>query len=377
MKKEDVASLLVYAVMLIMALLVGLLVIRNLFSEASLSINPYLFTILMVIAGLIINVVIIEVGHIIGGKIGHYNIVSVNFLGFCFYKVLGKWKFGFRNFDGLTGETILAPKNEKSSPKAYIWFPVLFYVVELVICIVLYSVGQSADPSKTFLKSLSLSSIIILVIGSMITLYNFVPVHLDSTTDGYRLTLVLSNPVNIEAYNELLRIQNLQREGKEVTEIKLFDVVTDFTASLNLMSVYECLSSRDYDAAIKIIEPMLADPKKISNTTYQRLIAQYLYIKVMTLPIEEARAYYDAEVDDKTRRFISNDLSMEALRAYILIAGLLDESQGEILYVQSKIKKAMKLALPARAQIEKDLYTDALAKVYSVHPEWKDTEVIG
>ena len=31
-----------------------------------------------------------------------------------------------------------------------------------------------------------------------------------SVYDGYRLTLVLSNPVNIEAYNELLRIQNLQ-----------------------------------------------------------------------------------------------------------------------------------------------------------------------
>ncbi|MCQ3035621.1 MAG: hypothetical protein MJ248_05365 [Bacilli bacterium] len=377
MKKEDVASLLVYALMLIMALLIGLLVIRNLFAEATIAVNPYVFTILMVIAGLILNVVLIELGHIIGGKIGKYNIVSVNFLGFCFYKALGKWKFGFRNFDGLTGETILAPKSEKSNPKPYIWFPVLFYVIELAVCIVFYSIGKTADVEHAFLRSMSLSSIIILVIGSMITLYNFVPVHLDSTTDGYRLTLVLSNPVNIEAYNELLRIQNLQREGKEVSEIKLFDVITDFTASLNLMSVYECLSSRDYDAANKIIEPMIADSKKISNTTYQRLIAQYLYIKIMTLPIEEARAYYDENVDDKTRRFISNDLSMESLRAYILIAGLLDESQGEILYVQSKIKKAMKLALPARAQIEKDLYTDALAKVYTVHPEWKDTEVIG
>jgi len=377
MKKEDVASLLVYAVMLVMALLVGLLVIQPLIQSSPINVNPYVFTILMVIVGLIINVIIIELGHIVGGKIGHYNIVSVNMLGFCFYKALGKWKFGFRNFDGLTGETVLAPKDEKSNPKAYIWFPVLFYVIELVVCIILYSAGKAADADHELLKSASLSSVIILVIGSMITLYNFVPAHLDSTTDGYRLTLVLSNPVNIEAYNELLRIQNLQREGKEVEEIKLFSEITDFTANLNLISVYECLGSKDYENAIKIIEPMMEDPKKISNTTYQRLIAQHLYIKIMTSPIEEAREFYDANVDDKTRRFISNDLSMESLRAYILIAGLLDESQGEILYVQSKIKKAMKLALPARADIERELYTDALAKVYSVHPEWKDEEKIG
>ena len=373
MKKEDAASLLVYTIMLILALLVGLLVIRPLFNDVHVELNPYLFTIIVVIIGLILNVLLIEAGHIIGGKIGRYNIVSVNILGFCFYKALGKWKFGFRNFDGLTGETVLAPKDEKSNPKPYIWFPVLFYLIELITCIILYSVGRGADLEQKFLGSLALSSIIVLVIGSMIALYNFVPIHLDSTTDGYRLTLVLSNPVNIEAYNELLRIQNLQREGKEVTEIKLFDIITDFTASLNLISVYECLGNKDYTEAEKIIETMIADPKKISNVTYQRLVAQYLYIRIMTKPIEEVRSYYDENVNDNTRRFISNDISMESLRAYILIAGLLDESQGEILYAQSKIKKAMKLALPARAKIENDLYTDALAKVYTVHPEWKDT----
>ena len=371
MKKEDAASLFVYAIMLVLALLVGLLVIRPLFSEVSISMNPYLFTILVVVLGLIINVIIIELGHIVGGKIGKYDIVSVNMLGFCFYKILGKWKFGFRNFDGLTGETVLSPKSEKSNPKAYIWFPILFYVVELITCIVLYSVGANADVDHLSLRVLSLAAIIVLVIGSMIALYNFVPFHLDSTTDGYRLTLILSNPVNIEAYNELLRIQNLQREGKEVEEIKLFDIITDFTASLNLMTVYECLGAKDFEKAAKIIEPMLNEENKISNTTYQRLIAQYLYIKIMTSPIDDARNYYDTNVDDKTGRFISNDISMESLRAYILIAGLLDESQGEILYVQSKIKKAMKIALPARKEIEQQLYQDALNKVYEVHPEWK------
>ena len=31
----------------------------------------------------------------------------------------------------------------------------------------------------------------------------------------------------------------------------------------------------------------------------------------------------------------------------------------------------MKIALPARKEIEQQLYQDALNKVYEVHPEWK------
>ena len=38
---------------------------------------------------------------------------------------------------------------------------------------------------------------------------------------------------------------------------------------------------------------------------------------------------------------------------------------------EMKIKKAMKIALPARKEIEQQLYQDALNKVYEVHPEWK------
>lgn len=91
----------------------------------------------------------------------------------------------------------------------------------------------------------------------------------------------------------------------------------------------------------------------------------------MTLPLEEVKTYYDKQINDNVRKFIAYDLSMESLRAYILIAGLLDESNGEVEFAKARKEKALKRVAPARVEIEKQLYEDALKKVYEVHPDWK------
>ena len=188
-------------------------------------------------------------------------------------------------------------------------------------------------------------------------------------TDGYRLML-LSKKVNSDALNEVLRIESLQREGKEVKEYKVFEEITDYTASVNLYAVYSDLAKKDYEHAEKLIDQILEQKEKVSSLTANRLIAQKLYIKIITLPKEEAAKYYDAEVGDDIRRFISNDMSMESLRAYVLIAGILDESQGEVEYANSKKAKALKRSLTARADIENKLYEDALEFVKKNHPDW-------
>ena len=119
---------------------------------------------------------------------------------------------------------------------------------------------------------------------------------------------------------------------------------------------------------------IIVDPKKVSSTTYNRLLAQKLYIKIMTLPLEEVKTYYDKEINDNVRKFIANDLSMESLRAYILIAGLLDESNGEIEFAKSRKDKALKRVAPGRKEVEQKLYDGALNKVYEAHPNWKQPE---
>ncbi len=382
MKKEDVASTIVYVLMIVFAVIIGFTLVRGMFEQynkayGSTFLNPYVFSILTILIGIVVNAVGLELGHVLGGLMGGYTIVSFNVFGFCFYKKDGIRKFQFRDFDGLTGETVLAPKSEKANPKPFVWLPLFMYIIELIACVVLYSISSGADvTTKTPLIWIGTAAIIFITISSMMAIYNFVPVKLDSMTDGYRLTLI-SKPVNVAAYNELLRIEDLQRRGEPIGEVKVFDEVTNFTASLNLITIYEDLANKDYVEALKLINKMCESSDKISKSTLYRLIAQKLYIIIMTSSLEEAKKYYDEEVNDSIRRFISNDLSMESIRAYVLIAGMLDESIGEVEFANSRKEKAMKRALKSRASTEEELYKDAIKILNEAHKDWNIPELNG
>lgn len=373
MRKEDIASLVIYGIMIGVAIIVGLTAVQSAFTShyhlSSVMPGP-LFAIIAIVVGLIINVVMLEVGHIIGAKCGGYAVISVNILWFCFYKKDGKTQFAFKDYDGLTGETKIAPKSDKAKLGYYIWIPVAMYVIELVSCIVLITLAEDKGiDNNSPLHWLSIAALLFIILSSMLALYNLVPIRLDSMTDGYRLMLS-SKEENLEAYNELLRIEALRQEGKEVGEIKIFPKITEFTANINLISVYERLGNHEFEKAEELIDMIIADPSKVFQGTYHRLLAQKLFIKITTLSLEESKQYYEKNVSDELLRFIANDLSMESLRTYILIAGLLDKSNGEVEFAKARKDRALKRCLPSRRDVESQLYDEALNKVYEAHPDW-------
>lgn len=370
MRKEEVASLIVYLLMIAVAIIVGLSVITNAMQTLRpANINGFLFVIIVIVVGLLFNVIMLEILHMVGGIIGGYKIVSVNILGFCFEKRDGKLSLKFKDFDGLTGETKIAPKKEKLNMKPVVWLPLFGYAIELAGGIVLYThMMQNPNLPSSWL---GVAAILFVVLSSMIALYNLVPIKLDSMTDGYKLVL-LSKQANIDAYNELLRVEDLGRNGKEITEMKVFNEITEFTANINLFSVYHLLDKGEYEEADKILDIIVENNKKLEPSTYYRIIAQKVYIAIMTKNVDGAREVYDKLADDKIRRYIANDVSMESVRAYLLISGIIDKSRGEVKYAIDRKPKALKRCLKQRVEIENKLYDLALNKVYEAHPNWKE-----
>lgn len=368
MKKEDVASLVIYVLMIVISIVVGLTVVQNELNKASIN-SPFAVVLLILAVALIFNVVMLEVLHAIGAKLGGYSVVSINILYFCFEKKLGKWSFHFKDFDGLTGETKIAPKKEKLSLKPYIWLPLFGYAIEFATCLVLYS-SVSKEASMNGNDWLAVASILTILISSLIALYNLVPLKLDAMTDGYRMVL-LSKPVNIEAYNELLRAQDQERNGEKVKELKVYSEITEFTANINLLSTYRALDEGDYKKAEEILDIIMADPTKIDPATNNKVIAQKLFIEIMSKDIAEAKESYEKFTNDEYRRFLANDGSIECVRTYLLVAGLIDESESEVKYTMGKLDKAKKHIMPSRLEVEEKLLKLTIDKVYGAHPEWK------
>lgn len=378
MKKEDIAGLIVYVLILVFAIVFGLTVLQNHFADSYIQMHCggqfvyILFMLGAIVFGLILNAFLYELGHIVGAKIGGYDIVSVNILGLLFYKEDGVKKRKFTSFDGLSGETKICPKEgleKEPSPYGYLWFGTLFIAIELFAVVVFYGIVKGTGNEKELLGDISYFLLTAGMIGLMLLIYNILPIRLDTMTDGYRLTLV-SNPKNKAAFNELLKAEQAMANGQEI-EIKTFTEITNFTADLNLNKVYQLLDKRNYEEAEKLLDMIINAKKDISPAVYIRARAQKIYINLMNNSLEEAQKFYDEQVPVSERREISDDISMPSIRAYLLMSGILDKSRSECLIALNNVMKAYKKTPKNRQEIEVELFNETLKKVIEAHPKWE------
>lgn len=373
MKKEDFTAVVVYIFILAIALLFGLTVLQARAGQTYLGNMFVVYVIGAVIAGVIFNAVIFELAHLVGAKIGGYRVVSLNIMGLCWYTQNEKIKLKFASFDGLTGATKIYPKSDRKkepNPTAYLLFGSLFYVIEVIMVAVLFVIAMQTDDPSAVIWDTAYFFIIFAFIGLLILLYNITPFKLDAATDGYRLTLV-SNAKNREAFNELLRVEHEIASGNQNVEIKTFDQITNFTADLNLNKVYVLLDKKEYGEAEKLIEHIIAARDSISDNVYLRAVAQIIYIKIMTLPLEDAQKYFEEKVPIVLRRDISKDISMVSIRTYILMEGLFDKSRSECIIALNTLKTALKHTNPIRRVVEIKLFNEALGKVIDAHSDWE------
>ena len=372
MKKEDISGIIVYLLIMALAILFGIYVLREHYSTSELGNLYFLFVIGAILTGLLFNAILFEVAHRLGAKAGRYTIISTNVLGLLFFHEEEKLHIKFSSFDGLTGETKIVPQQDakkEPNPLPYLWFGTLFYFVEIIAFVILF-VFLNRDEMPVFAKNIGYFLLIVAVIGGMILLYNILPLHLDSVTDGYRLTMV-SNAANRKAFNELLRVEHEISLGHTDVEIATFTDITNFTAELNLNKVYLLLDKREYAEAEKLIDIILAGKETLSHKVYVSARSQKIYINLMTKSLEEAKEFYDKEVSMAERREISNDLSMASIRTYLLMSGLLDKARSECLIAINNVNKGLNRTSKQRKNTEIGLFNEAIDKVNEMHPNWE------
>ena len=376
MKKEDVLGLIIYLVIIALAIVFGITVLQAHNADSALNgvWNGFAYVLYVagaVILGAIFNASLYELGHVLGAKVGKYEILSVTILGLCFYKDEGKRKVRFSSFDGLTGETKIVPKKDmvdKANPYPYLLFGSLFFIIEAIAVMVVFTLFKNS--SNKALTDVAYFVLTVGAIGLVILVYNILPFRIDSMTDGYRLTMV-SNPKNRAAFNELLRVEYEIQQGNQDVEVKIFDEITNFTADLNLNKVYALLDKKEYSAAEEILDKIIAAKDSVDGKVYIRARAQKIYINLITRNLEEAKAYYDKEVPVSERREISNDVSMASIRAYLLMSGLLDKSRSECIIALNNVYRAFKHTPKNRQQTEITLFNEALDRVCTSHPDWE------
>jgi len=377
MKKENVFGIIMYLIIFAFAVVYGFTVLQTHFkSSAMTAVWQYaIYIIGCIVAGVLISSILFELGHALGAKVGGYKIVKFTILYFSIYSDKGKHKFGFRKFDGLTGETLIVPnyeKKEKPNPIPYLIYGPTFnlaWFAGALFCFFYYKNGSKFDGDMAYaFLTVGLISLILLI-------YDIVPIKSDVTTNGYWLFSLLKSK-DYQTYNDLLLARNDSNRNVEVeTSAKKGDKPVK-QINLNrvegkLLSAATLIDEKKYEEASNLLEEVLATPDELTNKGYLEANEQKIYIKIMTLSHEQMSEYYDNEVALSLKRDISGDRTLIGIRTYILMAGLFDKSRSECALALSKVAKAYKNTIPSRKHPELVLFNDALEKVCQAHPKWE------
>lgn len=379
MTKEDFYSLFIYASMAAIVLVTGFMVVRPAMESGYLAVSAgsnFAFLLISLLIGILLNVLLVEVGHFIGAKIGGYTVLSFNILGLCFYKkevAENKYvtKFRFKSFDGFTGETKIAPKKEKANPMVYVFLPLFLMLLEFVVLYcVLSFIKDSKEESESILMFVKYGTIVVSAVAGCFIVYDYFPARIDSLNDGYRLVL-LNKKINIDAYNTNLSYEAAEFFGKEIKEYKTYDVITDFTAGANLeVALKECRELH-YDNALKVIDTTIVDPKKLSRATLEELLKTKAYIYFLTKPLEEAKKFYEETFTSDQVSTIRSCKKYSSIRLYVLFEGLVETSRSEIEYAKQRADKLDKRYEEGEIAKERKLIDIALEKIYEVNPGLK------
>lgn len=364
-----------YLLIFAFAVVYGFTVLQTHFqSSAMTAVWQYaIYIIGCIIVGVLISAILFEFGHFLGAKVGGYKIVKFTILYFTIYLENNKYKFGFRRFNGLTGETLIVPnysKKEKPNPLPYLTYGPIFnlaWFIGSLVAFFYFKDGSRLDGDIAY------AFLTTGLIGLILFIYDIVPIKTDVTTNGY-LFFSLIKSKDYQGYNELLSASNgsetvtIESKGKKVNkEVKQVNLNR---VEGKLLTIATYIDDKKYDEANKLIDEILSKPDELTSKPYLEANEQKLYVKIMTSSYEEMSEYYN-EVPLSLKRDISSDHSIIAIRTYILMAGLFDKSRSECLLALSKIAKAYKNTLPSRKHAELVLFNEALEKVCQAHPKWE------
>lgn len=364
MKKEDLLTLLVYAVMVAIAIFVGVNIIAPAFVTLGIAgANQYLYAITTILAGFLINVILLEVGHMLGALAGGYAIKSVNILGLAFYEEDRQFKLGIRPFEGLTGETIVTPLKKKVFPKRFLLGGLMTFLFEMVGgLLIAYLVFQPE-------QWLRYATVVTIAIGGMLMIYNFMPFKLDTITDGYRLA-TLTTAKGSAAQEELQRIEKAYKEGRSPKPFKTFKELNTVSIQIYFHKIYQAIVDEDYAAAQKDLQLLQAYPR-LSEVMQQKvmILMTYLYFQEKTL---KSSSKYFYALSSKQRKYLANDTNMSTLSTYLFVAGLIEESASEVAYTVERSKIALKKIFESgRKAAETIMFDRVYQLVKKKHPTWR------
>ncbi len=306
-----------------------------------------------------------ELGHIVGAKIGGYRIISVSFLWLTFVRQNKKWKITTTTFDGFTGETKVAPKKENANPMPMFWFGTIFLLILMLLGIYLPSIISAKDSLKTHFVY---GGYIISTIAGLMVFYNILPLRLDTKNDAIMMRFVRKE--RIQKYNDICRIQGELYDGEGLEELEDLPENDYLLAHWNYYAYLEKVYNGEYQKAEEILDRMIQDSEKLPDAIYDELLAAKLVLLLLTKSKEEAQEYF-LSVSPQVRKTINLCSTVEGSRNYFFISAIMNDNFEEAKSAYKKYLTKEKQNLEVGRNFDEDsMMAMMMNQIHEIHPEW-------
>lgn len=371
MKKIANYSIIAYLVLLGALLLVGPYIFE-IINQYGTQINDYVYNnrvvylVIAIIVSIILSVFVYELGHILGAKIGRYKVYGVNFFNILFYKTRGKRKMTVEMMDGFSGETKITPLSEKTNPKAFFFGGTMFSFI-IIIGLLLPGLIFTTEIPSYIRVGMDVFAIALMCI----VIYNIFPLHFDTTTDGYMLTLV-SKKENGKAFNILCQMKYDLMQGNPIEIIPAYEEINYITSQINMFLAFELIYAQKYEEALAVIDKLAEASDKCYEKVWENIASQKVFLYMQLKSVEETKELYFDKLGAKDRKMIFENKTLEGERTIMLISSCFEESESEVkISLKRYYEHAKKEKNAPRLDKENILLEVTLKQIKNLHPDWK------
>ena len=141
---------------------------------------------------------------------------------------------------------------------------------------------------------------------------------------------------------------------------------------ISIVSVrVECkaLDEGDYGEAIDIIDKTIASKANVSSFVYEDACAQRVSLLMLSGCFEEGKKEY-IDLPLEVKKHIASMSTPAAVRAYILVSGLVDESKGELENALGRVNAVLKKGSEETRESDTRLIKKAIKQVLEAHKDW-------
>jgi hypothetical protein len=244
-----------------------------------------------------------------------------------------------------------------------LWGGLFIYVIEMILA---FFIGYGLFDQSQWGRY---ASIVVIAVGGMLMIYNFMPFKLDTVTDGYKLATLTTAKGN-DAYEELQRIEKMYKLGKNPQPFKVFKEFNNLNVQIYFHKIYQAMVDEAYDEASADLKKLASSPR-LGETLQQKIFVLQTYIALIEKKPKAASTFF-YEISSKQRKYLSNDTNMSTLSTYLYVAGLIEESYSEATYTyERQVVSLKKIQESGRKAAEAILFDRMLKLVKKKHPTWR------